>query len=691
MNTNTGMAPIDWIITASVLIGIIALGLFTKRYMRSVADFLAAGRSAGRYLITISYGVANIGAITVLAFFEQNYEAGATLMWWEALLQMALLVAMLTGWVIYRFRQTRSLTLAEFFERRYGRRFRIFAGGMAFVAGVLNFAIFPLVGSKFFVFFCGLPAETAFFGQVVPTFIPIMVLLLGLAIWFVFTGGQVSVLATDFAQGVFANIVFVVISIFLLVVVGWSDIQGALSVAEPGHSRINPFDTASIKHFGLMFFVISFIEVLYGQMSWQGEQAYFTSARTAHEARMGGVLRLWFLQIRLVFFLVVPIAVFAILHSDSWGPVQEATNATLAALDDPDDIGRLRVPVVLSLVLPAGLKGLMAAMMLAAFISTHNTYLHSWGSIFTQDVVLPLLGGRGIQPGRRVHLWLLRLAIIGVAIFAFCYSAFVYDPTQPIMLYLAITGAIFLGWSGTVIIGGLYWSRGTARAAWATALIGSTFTLGSFILQRMNDTFTQSGGQTAFFGWFDALGLERVQAAAVSIVATMPDGKEILGLTMVLCVSTYVVVSLLERKTFDLDALLHRGKHAIAGEVEYSGGTVSRWGRLLAFTPEHTRGDRITAVLTVGLIGSWFVIFVVGTVWALVYLGRGGSLAGMTDTWLTYWRWRIWFMLASAVIATVWLGIGGVRDMRSLLRQLGTANRDDTDDGIVRDKRDQGA
>ena len=115
------MATFDWVIMALVLGGVISVGLFTRRFMRSVADFLAAGRSAGRYLITISYGVANIGAITVLAFFEQNYEAGATLMWWEALLQVALLFAMLSGWVVYRFRQTRCLTLAEFFERRYGR------------------------------------------------------------------------------------------------------------------------------------------------------------------------------------------------------------------------------------------------------------------------------------------------------------------------------------------------------------------------------------------------------------------------------------------------------------------------------------------------------------------------------------------------------------------------------------------
>lgn len=673
------MTLLDWLIVAAVAAAVLALGAFTRGFMRSVADFLAAGRSAGRYLITISYGVANIGAITVLAFFEQNYEAGATLLWWEPILQVALLGAMLSGWVIYRFRRTRCLTLAEFFERRYSRGFRVFAGALAFTAGVLNFAIFPLVGAKFFVFFCGLPSEVALFGVAVPTHVPLMVLLLATALWFVFTGGQVSVLATDFAQGVFANVVFVVIAVFLLLKVGWGDVAGALAAAEPGLSRIDPFDTRAIEHFGILFFVISVIEVLYGQMSWQGEQAYFASARTAHEARMGGILRLWFLQIRLAFFLVVPIVAYAVLHTDAWADLQTQAAATLGGIDDPQDVGRLRVPVVLALLLPTGLKGLMAAMMLAAFLSTHNTYLHSWGSIFTQDVALPLLRRRGIRPGKRAHLWLLRGAVLLVAVLAFVYSALLYRPTEPIMLYMAITGAIFLGWSGTVIIGGLYWSRGTTAGAWSAAVVGSTFTLGSFLLQRMNDAL--AGGGPPFFGWFgDSL---PVAGAAERIAAHMPDGKETLGLTILLCVGTYAAVSLAQRRRFDLDALLHRGAHALPGETADTGRAVSGWGRLLAFTREHTRGDRWTAGATAAFIVFWFAVAVVGSVMALTHLARGGTHAEMTGAWLTFWKWRIAIMLLTAAVVTVVLAVGGVKDLRRLFAQLRTAARDDDDDGSV--------
>ena len=56
--------------------------------------------------------------------------------------------------------------------------------------------------------------------------------------------------------------------------------------------------------------------------------------------------------------------------------------------------------------------GAFAAVMLAAFISTHDTYLHSWASIFIQDVVMPL---RKKPFSSKQHISVLRWAIIGVA------------------------------------------------------------------------------------------------------------------------------------------------------------------------------------------------------------------------------------------------------------------------------------
>jgi SSS family solute:Na+ symporter len=64
---------------------------------------------------------------------------------------MVTLLLAASGFIAFRFRETRALTLAQFYEMRYTRRVRIFAGLMIFISGVVNFGIFPAVGSRFFL------------------------------------------------------------------------------------------------------------------------------------------------------------------------------------------------------------------------------------------------------------------------------------------------------------------------------------------------------------------------------------------------------------------------------------------------------------------------------------------------------------------------------------------------------------
>ena len=106
-----------WVILVGVYAAMVGGVVLLKPFMRSVADFLAAGRTAGRYLLSVSQGVAALGAITVVGYLEQNFVAGFSLTWWGFSQAIVILVLTVSGFVIYRFRQTRSLTLPEFFER----------------------------------------------------------------------------------------------------------------------------------------------------------------------------------------------------------------------------------------------------------------------------------------------------------------------------------------------------------------------------------------------------------------------------------------------------------------------------------------------------------------------------------------------------------------------------------------------
>ena len=86
--------------------------------------------------------------------------------------------------------------------------------------------------------------------------------------------------------------------------------------------------------------------------------------------------------------------------------------------------------------LPVGFVGLFAAVMFAAMLSTDDTYMHSWGSIFVQDVILPF---RKKPFTEKQHLWLLRGSIIFVGVFAFFFS-WLFKQTEYIVLYFQITG-----------------------------------------------------------------------------------------------------------------------------------------------------------------------------------------------------------------------------------------------------------
>ena len=107
---------IDWSVVAAILAFLCIVAWRTSIYMRSVADFLAANRTAGRYLIAFAEGTAGMGAISIIALFQLYYEAGFSSMWWGNLQNLIAVIIAVTGFVYYRFRRTRAMTIGQFFE-----------------------------------------------------------------------------------------------------------------------------------------------------------------------------------------------------------------------------------------------------------------------------------------------------------------------------------------------------------------------------------------------------------------------------------------------------------------------------------------------------------------------------------------------------------------------------------------------
>jgi len=659
------MAPVDWGILLVVLGALVGGVLLSRGYMRSVADFLAAGRTAGRYLISMAAGIAGLGAISIVGLLEMNYIAGFSMTWWGFTMSVVILIITVSGWVIYRFRQTRALTLAQFFETRYSKKFRIFAGIIAFLSGLINFGIFPAVGARFFIHFCGLPAAIGLFGLAVPTFPLVMIVLLGIALFFVFSGGQVAVIITDFAQGLFVNVVFVAIVVYLFLQVDWTQIVEALAAAPQEASLINPFETSHIEDFNFWYFLIGIVGVLYGAMSWQGTQAYNSSATSAHEAKMGSVLGNWRGFPQGLFLLFVPIVIYTVMHHPDFSQLAAGVNSAIAGVGNEAIQSQMRGPLVLARLLPVGLMGAFAAVMLAAFISTHDTYLHSWGSIFIQDVVLPF---RKKRLSQKQHLRLLRWSIFGVAVFIFFFSL-LFQQSEYIFLFFAITGAIFAGGSGAVIIGGLYWKRGTAPAAWTALITGSTIAVGGILIHRLPEemflTTPENLSRLAEHGWGLLKWLYHINGQQYWAVA--------MGASAVL----YVLVSLLgRRRAFDLDKLLHRGRYDTAHETTVVNAAPSRGLRMLGMGKEFTRGDRIIFIASYAQTAFWILVFIVGTVYNLHH-------DVPDETWARFWKFYFLVQLVVSLFVIVWFSIGGFKDISAMLGRLRVMKRDADDDGVA--------
>ena len=713
------MGALDWTIVGGMLAVLLAAALYTRRFTRNVADFLAANRCAGRYLLAVSSGMAAVGAITIIAFFENVYSAGLTNTWWAMADGFVIAVMMVSGWVVYRFRQTRALTLAQFLEIRYSRRFRVFAGMICWISGIVNFGIFPAVGARFFMGAMQLPQDAAWFG--IPAYPLMLILLIGMAYLFTLMGGQVAVIVTDFIQGMFVNILMLVIVVVVVASIGIPVISEALlnamsaknqtlveQAVEAGFaqedvspddalavlenaeenqktellaesleagfqtgggksavlaasmahyrsrdSMVNPFKIAGKRDFNFMFYLMGAWLTFYAGRIWQGGQGYNASATSPHEARMSNILATFRGLPIALFTVVLPLCAFAFFNSEAFAQQSAAAQQFIDSVGNPNIARQMATPQALMAILPAGLKGCLVALMLAAFISTNDSCMHSWGSIFVQDVVMPF---RKEPFSQKTHMLLLRLSILGVCIFIFGFSM-IFRQTEYIVMFWNITGAIFTGGAGAVVIGGLYWKRGTTTAAWAAMIMGSTLSVGSIFLRQIHSAHPFANSTLAFIA--------------------SKNGMVLAFWSSMIAIGTYLLLSLIRGGSFNMDKMLHRGTYALIDDQhEVEAEPVRGWRAILGFTKEFSRSDKWVYSIAVVWMLVQVGVFIIGTIYGLI--------ADIPDTaWVTYWKIHLGAFFLLSVITAGWFLVGGLRDLRSMFRRLDAVKLDTTDDGIV--------
>jgi solute:Na+ symporter, SSS family len=767
------MHPVDWLIliVAAIIVAVIAFR--TRRYVRGVSDFLVGGRVANRYVVCVASGEAAFGLISAIGLFEYYYNSGFALSFWGRLVVPISMFIILTGFATYRYRETRVMTLGQFLEIRYSKRLRIFAGVLQSISGILNYGIFPAVGARFFMYFCGLPTHFMFIGMQWSTLVVLMAMFLGLAALITTLGGQITVMATDCIQGILSYPMFLVIAIAVFLLFSWKgQMAPALMDRPPGQSMLNPFDVGRLRYFNLFYIFVGIMGSFYNILSFSGLQGYNASAISAHEQKMGAILGRWRGAFSSMVFILLAVAAYTYMnhtdfadraavtykkliektmndvnvgeefatvkgeikqyHSTGRMPeglhnrieqirVEEAQDAEKQGKSTeqiekirnpqdptPIDIARtalksvdkdkaaefstiskqMRVPLALRDILPIGITGMFCAIMLFFMVSTNTTYMHSWGSILVQDIILPF---RKTAFTPKQQLFWLRMTIFAVAVFAFFFSL-KFGQVTYILMFMEFTGAIWAGGAGVVVIGGLYWKRGTTAGAWTGLFLGSSLALSGLYGSKhwAGLIYPWIAKSPKMLEWTTRV-IEGISAPFRPIIdwRVTPDafpinGKEMLFLTMLFGILSYVAVSLLTcRNRFNLDRMLHRGQYRRKDDPPPAKPPRSAKELMLALvgiTSEFKRNDKILSwsvfIYMMGWgFGAWLIILI----WNLIKEGR----------WPNEW-WAMWFSIKNLIVpagiglvSTFWFTIGGTVGLKDMFKRLAEHEADVLDDGRV--------
>jgi len=644
------MQIVDWILVVGCLLLVLAIGFYTQGYMKSVADFMSAGRVARRYLLAVSKGEQGAGAVVFIGAFEVINHAGFCPSWWGWLPAPILLVVSIFGFVVYRYRETRVMTLGQFYEVRYSRNLRLFAGGLGFFAGLLNFGIIPVIGAKAMVYFLGLPVGLHVMGLDIPTYIILMTIFLVTNVFVVLSGGLITIMMTNCAEGIISQVFNLVVIFGLISIFSWSDINATLSNHPQGQSFLNPLDSFHVKDFNIWLMLMGIFGSIYGTMAWQNQSSYNSAPLTAHESVMGGLLGRWRGMGQAAVVTLLAVCAMTYLHHPHYSADAAVVHAELAKIPNAQTREEMEIPVALTHLLPSGVRGCLCAILILGILGGDSTHLHSWGTLFVQDVLMPLRR-TPFSPGQ--HIRILRWSIIGVAVFVFFFG--IYFPLADyISMWWTVTMSIYIGGAGAVIIGGLYWKKGTTAGAWSGFFTGFVASMAGIAAQQIyGKAFPLNGAQISFF-------------------------------TMLLAITAYLAVSILTfKEDFNMDRMLHRGAYAPMEEAIRKDldekRKVSFLSRIIGINEDFSLADKWVAA---GLFAWTMAFFAIAFLGSLAYL----LFPWPASVWSEFWHvTAIVIPIAMSAITAVWFTWGGLRDTIDLFRRLSQEKVNALDSGFVVD------
>jgi len=431
-----GFATLDWIVIGGyfVLIAALAAWVMTRK-QQTTEDYFLAGRNIGWFVVGASIFASNIGSEHVVGLAGAGAGGKIPMLIYE--LHAWLVITL--GWVFLPFYiRSGVFTMPEFLERRFNSSTRWFLSVFSLIAYVLTkISVTVYAGG---IVISSILHIDFWFGALMT------VILTGI---YTILGGMRAVVYTEALQTV-----VLVIGAGTLTFIGLDSVggwEGMKQSLEPGY--LNMWRPATDPDFPWPSLVIT--STVVGLWYWCTDQYIVQrvlAAKNIKEGRRGTIFG-GFLKLLPVFLFLIPGVVALALK-----------NRGELSWDSPDQA----FAALLMNKMPAGLRGLVAAGLLAALMSSLASVFNSCSTLFTVDVYKKL---KPETPEKE----LLRIGRIATAIVVVLGIAWIpimqnisgvlYEYLQSVQSYIAppITAVFLLG---------IFYSRINSKGALITLIVG---------------------------------------------------------------------------------------------------------------------------------------------------------------------------------------------------------------------------
>ena len=491
----------DWISIVIYFLVLLGIAVWVIRKKKeNTEDYFLAGRNIGWFVVGASIFASNIGSEHVVGLAGTGASDKLPLLIYE----IQAWVVLILGWVFLPFyARSGVFTMPEFLEKRFDARSR-------WVLSIFSIAAYVLTKISVTIYAGGV-VVSALLGIDFWTGAIATVILTGI---YTVLGGMRAVVYTETLQAV-----LLIVGAGVLTAIGLDRVGGWESMTETlGPEYFNMWRPATDPDFPWPSLLIT--STIVGIWYWCTDQYIVQRALTATNIKEGrrGTIFGALLKLLPVFLFLIPgiIALTLKMRGElHW--------------DSPDEA----FPVLMSNLLPSGLRGLVAAGLLAALMSSLASVFNSCSTLFTVDIYKKLRPNtpekKLVRTGQVATVIVVIIGIVWIPIMA-NISGVLYEYLQSVQAYIAppITAVFLMG---------IFYKRINATGAFATLIMGIVVAFLRITLELVKGNFETDGflyqlgdmNFLSFGAWFFLFCILFI--IVVSLLTPAPSREKVVNLT----------------------------------------------------------------------------------------------------------------------------------------------------------------